>query len=100
MRIGSPRYPCRGARARSRPGQQWFPAKSRERPKKKASPNGQPQRPLVCLRPMLIKTGGRYCVQFKGRIVSRHRSLALALLVRARVERSRLTAPHFTRAYA
>ena len=35
--------------------------------------NGQA---LVCLHPLLFKTGGRYCVQFRGRVFSRHRSCA------------------------
>jgi hypothetical protein len=40
-----------------------------------------------------IKANGRYCVEFKGRVVSRHRSLEAAQLVRARVERNLLFKP-------
>jgi hypothetical protein len=50
LRLQQSRYPVRGARARLRSGQKWFPAKSRERPKKKALTNGQQQQ-LTCLRP-------------------------------------------------
>jgi hypothetical protein len=104
--LPQPRYPVRGARARLLPRvQRWFPARPRKKKKsstngvsitprprgrpKKVDHDGEPQPPrLICavLRPLLFKTGGRHCVWFQGQVVSRHRSLALALLVRARVE--------------
>jgi hypothetical protein len=71
----------RGSRQRAR-------LASRYRPEMRCAPapssNGRAA--LVCLRPLLFTTGGRYCVEFSGGVFSRHRALALALLVRGRVE--------------
>jgi hypothetical protein len=41
---------------------------------------------LVCLRPLLIKTGGKHAVIFRGQLFSRHRSLKMAHTVRVVIE--------------
>jgi hypothetical protein len=70
------RYPRRGKRAR-----EPLPP---ELPEPEPAPTNGAR--LVCLRPLLFKADGRYCVQFRGQVVSRHCSFALALYVRRRVE--------------
>lgn len=73
-------------------GQKWAPAPKRRPPpcqeQSPASGNGTTYtwarlRWWCCRpRPTLFKSAGRYCVQWRGQVFSRHRSLALAQLVR------------------